>query len=114
MLTPERNIELLETTLQFVKDHPEQHVQGSWGHITECGTVACYAGWAVMLSGMPFEFVDHEDCEVPLLTAGRSIRATARKLLGLTELEGFALFCSGNTLEELELMVKQLANRETI
>ncbi|BCP41407.1 hypothetical protein MINTMi27_15000 [Mycobacterium intracellulare] len=46
-----RNVALLEATMQHIKDHPELHEQSSVFLQSECGTAACFAGWACMLSG---------------------------------------------------------------
>lgn len=48
-LTP--NAELAYAVLDHIDAHPEQWNQGVWVGEAECGTVGCFAGWAVMLSG---------------------------------------------------------------
>ena len=53
--------ELAEKILKQVVNRPETHHQVSWitsGHhvpVSECGTVACLAGWAVALNAEPGE-----------------------------------------------------------
>lgn len=53
--------ELAEKILKQVVNRPETHLQVSWitsGHhvpVSECGTVACLAGWAVALNAKPGE-----------------------------------------------------------
>lgn len=53
--------ELAEKILKQVVDRPETHRQVSWitsGHnapVSECGTVACLAGWSVALNAKPGE-----------------------------------------------------------
>ena len=41
------NAELAYRVLDHIDAHPEQWDQRTW----DCGTVACFAGWAVRLSG---------------------------------------------------------------
>lgn len=43
------NRELLERTMTYIKDHPEQHDQASYR--SKCGTTMCFAGWALTLNG---------------------------------------------------------------
>jgi hypothetical protein len=45
------NAELAYRVLDHIDAHPEQWNQGRWIGKTECGTVGCFAGWAVVLSG---------------------------------------------------------------
>lgn len=46
----EVNHELFVKVLAHIVAHPESWRQGTWGQKTECGTVACFAGWACVLS----------------------------------------------------------------
>ena len=95
-----RNVELLQRTMQYIMDHPEQHDQRHWVVNTDCGTAACFAGWAMILSGRK-------------ITSGSSssyIGREARELLGLTRVESMTLFCGDNTRPALQLMVKDLVN----
>lgn len=97
----ERNIELLEKTMQYIKDHPEKHKQDVFIRDTnECGTAACFCGWAAMLSGY---------------TARDIIRAShitqlGADLLGIEFAEACRMFRTSNSREMLELMVKDLVN----
>jgi hypothetical protein len=45
------NIELAYKALDHIDAHPEQWDQGIWIIESECGTVGCFAGWAVLLAG---------------------------------------------------------------
>lgn len=45
------NAELAYKVLDHIDAHPEQWCQGVWVGQAECGTIGCFAGWAVMLSG---------------------------------------------------------------
>lgn len=106
----ERNIELLQKTMQHIKDHPEQHHQSTWIATSHCGTAACFAGHAALLSGMTFAEVDKKMSGIGVgngYTVGGA-------LLGLTDEEACIMFASTNTIEMLELMVKDMVNGERI
>ena len=95
-----RNIELLEKTMTFIKDNPTKHDQRVWvNDAGSCGTTACFAGWAAMLAGWTAHEVD--SCQDIAGEIGAN-------LLGLTFQECRALFYGMNTVDELELMVKEL------
>jgi hypothetical protein len=115
---PERNVELLEETMQYIKDHPELHRQGWWFTKQSCGTAACFAGWAVTLKGyMPVFDVGDWRAEVVALPGDRREFDTpylAQQLLGLTLNERETLFEASNTSEMLELMVKDLVNGDEL
>jgi hypothetical protein len=115
---PERNVELLERTMQFIKDHPEQHSQGWWFKKRDCGTAACFAGWAVTLKGyLPVFHVGDCRAETVVLPGYRREFDTpelAQELLGLTLRERETLFEASNTSEMLELMVKDLVNGDEL
>lgn len=95
-----RNVELLQQTMQHITDHPEQHYQGRW----ICGTAACYAGRAALLSGVTID----EICETP------DMWELGANLLGLTTFEARNLFDPDNTRSMLELMVKDLVNGDDL
>jgi hypothetical protein len=46
------NAELAYRVLDHIDAHPEQWDQGVYIGKVECGTVACFAGWTVLLSGL--------------------------------------------------------------
>jgi hypothetical protein len=48
---PTLNIELIDRIIAHLTEHPEEHNQKIWGRRDECGTRACVAGWAIILSG---------------------------------------------------------------
>ena len=103
-----RNIELLEKTMQFIKDNPEKHDQARW-----CGTAQCFAGWATSLEGYTERvYWDRHPSSSYLVVNGNDVHVEdlARKLLGLTRREADQLFDADNTREDLELMVKDLVN----
>ena len=52
-----RGRELAELVLKYVTEHPEKHNQQTWyggdlvnPSVSDCGTTACLAGWAVLLN----------------------------------------------------------------
>lgn len=113
-----RNVELLERVMQHIDDHPAQHDQEVW--LDECGTAACFAGWACLLSGWQVGAVDNS-MTIPTATVFSpdglqelGVGTTARDLLGLTTDEAAQLFNSMNTRDELRLMVKDLVNGDQL
>ena len=92
--------------MQFIKDNPEKHDQAEW-----CGTVQCFAGWAVHLEGWEVDNELHATVRKGAVT-DRDVEALAIELLGLSRREAFTLFGGGNTIEELERTVRDLVVRE--
>jgi hypothetical protein len=45
------NAELAYRVLDHIDRNPEQWDQQNWFRETKCGTAACFAGWAVVLTG---------------------------------------------------------------
>lgn len=76
-------IALARKVLDHVSNHPEVHDQGTFFDeaFPNCGTVACVAGWAVILNG-----------EHPMNLGGWKIGVRAQALLGLTDEQREALF----------------------
>ncbi|RAV17535.1 hypothetical protein DQP57_00480 [Mycobacterium colombiense] len=116
-----RNIALLEATLAKIQDHPELHDQSLVFQRNECGTAACFMGWACMLAGYTpvltgSFFGPHTTGSVVADARGRRHIAllTAYDLLGLTTDEGAKLAAPYNTVRQLELMVKALVNGEEL
>jgi hypothetical protein len=96
-----RNVELLQRTMQHIKDHPKQHRQGMV--MDYCGTAGCFIGWAALLSGWSVQRVRF----APMVECGA-------ELLGLTQIETMILFDAENTMPMLELMVKDLVNGDKL
>jgi hypothetical protein len=122
------NVPLLEATLQQIKDHPDKWDQGEWVGEGDCGTTACFAGTTALLQGWqpnreacstlivngPFRnWLDKWMCN-PDQVGDRSVREIAQTDLGLDDAQARLLFESRNRLEMLELIVKGLANGETV
>lgn len=109
------NVELLQQVMQHIEDHPAQHDQGIW--LNECGTAACFAGWACLLSG--WQVSPAFDCSVgsvmsPDTLVEKPALDAASDLLGLDAIDADVLFSANNTRPMLALMVKDLANGEEL
>ena len=118
------NLDVLDDAITFIKDHPEQHQQAHW----TCDTGACVAGWVALLNGYKTkkQFIEDEDGNRKLVTVNGSVyreghpkhtvsaSAIARELLGVTETPDLIstniLFHGTNTIEDIEMMAKDLAN----
>lgn len=105
-----RNAMLLEQVMQQIKDHPELHDQGPFFSQKECGTAACFGGWACLLSGYtPNRYGYFATAITP---SGDIVQPweEAQCLLGLSSEEADTLFSPSNTRHALEMMVKDLVN----
>lgn len=106
------NIEKLTQLRDFMAAHPDQIDMGSW--VSECGTSACAAGWAVKLDGIDLPPTPPRANSLVIDEATRTARWTtydnarmepeevnieiyARDLLGLAEYDAEDLFY--NTLD---------------
>lgn len=56
----ERNDELIDAVLDYIEAHPEEWDQGVWANA--CGTQACFAGRAMLLSGYTLTLKEEADC----------------------------------------------------
>lgn len=122
------NIELLTSTLNYIKLNPDTWEQGLW-----CGTSQCFAGWAVTLAGMNIdqenECVRVDDMPENLASAvdpdteWLTVREAAVIALGIADSrliddgpfgEGdllgadAVLFYAGNEMDDLERFVGRL------
>ncbi len=114
---PEVNRDLLERVMTKIKDDPDHHCQGSWALKTSwCGTVACFAGWAVMLEGWQPIFDLNSLVAVDAEKDGQTedICDLAQDLLGIADGDVTILFNGNNSREGLELMVKDLLNGDRL
>lgn len=111
------NAELAYRVLDHIDAHPEQWYQPQW--VTrpdgaDCGTAACFAGWASLLSGdePAWEFAGDEATETILVKAGggepRMVGVRAAELLGITPDDKFDLFHEHNTREDLGRLVAEI------
>lgn len=113
-LTP--NAPLLLATMTYIEEHPEEHDQAIW----ICGTVACFAGHAVLLDGgVPASegdgaLVEARDDDPPAsvhqwrIGPVIPVRSRAIRILGLTGDQATALFHGDNTLDDLRAEVARL------
>ncbi len=76
------NAENLRTLAHELRADPESYDQSTWGYETECGTVACVAGHAAKLAGLP------------LNRRGSLIAKAAREWLGIDSAAASTLFNS--------------------
>ena len=115
------NFKLLDKTLAYIKKHPENWDQRDW----HCGSVGCFAYWAVRLSHSPVQFVSYDPQENRMLPTKNdeldeyygpvtTIQLRARRLLGLSDVEAEELFSSSNELSDLEMLTERIkeAHRE--
>lgn len=133
MSDPVPNVELLDRTLQYIEDHPEEWNQGEW----VCNTAACFAGNALLLQGLRRIWVDvaalGETCDCgcrdglpevdgKVLASGNQLQVpktgeevrisdTAQCALGLTDEEAFNLFSAGNSMAGLKSNVAKIKRR---
>ena len=128
-----KNYARLHEELDFIKMHPLAHRQGSWvalattaekqdAVVAECGTTGCLAGWAVIheydlkviSSNTRSKYTRYE--YVNQLTGDifgmDDVQMQAVKIFGLDYVEASLLFDSGNTLDEMENIVKDWENNE--
>lgn len=113
---PVRNTELLERVMRHIDDHPEQHDQQVW--INGCGTAACFAGWAALLSGREHVTETNSKSVYHWFISPAGWRDTPRMAatiaLGLTDDEADDLFHACNSRDVLRLMVKDLVNGDQL
>lgn len=132
----ERNVVLLEQTMQHIENNPGDWEQEQW----RCGSGMCFAGWAATLAGREwatknpdgdgamnivvkpgeFEYAGPEetyDPETGRTKTGRlveSVPEVAQHDLGLTSEESDILFDGYNTRTGLRMMVDALKAGEPI
>ncbi len=98
-----RNTERLQQVMTQITDNPDLHDPRTWVDIQECGTVACFAGRAGLLSGMTVRQILNAE-----------MYKKGAELLGLSGYEAHILFDCTNTRPMLELMVKDLVNGDAL
>lgn len=108
------NIKMLEEVMDYIKTHPEQLRQDVWAtQKADCGTACCFAGWTAVLNGYQLDWLEDDDMTSIVRDKDgihHVISDLAEELLDLTQFEGDVLFAGSNTIDELEQMVKNLAN----
>jgi hypothetical protein len=107
------NVDLLQRTLDYIEEHPEEWDQYLWGHKTPCGTTFCFAGHAALLSG--YKPVWRGECFAYVKTAkGKEpMSLVAWNLLGLNERyqTDTTLFYGGNSIYRLKRRVEAIIRR---
>jgi hypothetical protein len=107
-------MELIERTMRHIQDEPESWNQIQWIGESICGTTACFAGRALMLSGSTAFEVTRMTHEYDYAEDAVMVRSEAGRRLGLTTDETRTLFQGCNSRRELELMVKDLLNGDEL
>lgn len=118
-MTHKINADLLETTMEYIEAHPEEHDQGTWRN--RCSTAFCFAGHAAILAGAESPKVLANSTDYWYIdTDGKAVadreehpRAVhvqeyARAALGLNYPQTPILFHSDNTVYQLRAMVDKL------
>lgn len=114
MTTP--NAALAYRVLDQIDAQPETWVQATWIKKTECGTAGCFAGWAVLLSGLQPAYLDNVSDSTSYAMVGEEsvrIERVAEDLLGARYVdEGDEdeqdLFNGDNTREDLGRLVEEI------
>lgn len=116
------NAELAYRALDHIDAHPEQWRQDRWIGKSDCGTVGCFAGWTVLLSGAePIEFdpfwrdgkftftsqVQFGDEELFVSELAERLLHADRYPDGVAE-DGRDLFDEANTREDLGRLVEEI------
>jgi hypothetical protein len=114
MSAPTPNAALAYQVIDHIDAHPEQWHQGTWVGQADCGTIACFAGWAVLLSGYQVD----EDGDVSVSPSGSAtdlygehVQEAADVLLGIgkREVEAYGDLYDGLlTRYELGCMVEEI------
>jgi hypothetical protein len=120
---PTPNAELAYRVLDQIDAHPESWDQSTWWIARDCGTTACFAGWAVHLSGgqITKKTVTGWDLISTVVADGlpglngEHVSYAAACLLGLgleeefkEEAEGLELFNGHNTRDDLGRLVAEI------
>lgn len=131
----ERNDVLIDKVLGYIREHPQEWDQRFWGEKNVCGTRACFAGHAMLLSGYSLESrqrgcenpedVDHS-CDVHGCTKfddvfvrpdgfiiDRGHDREAAKLLGLESFDASRIFLGTRItdIEELQKLIDEIRAR---
>lgn len=108
-----RNADLAYRTLDYIDAHPEEWEQSEWA----CGTKACFAGWAVILSGGKIDDVNFdavvrksERGSAAEPYEGWTVDDAAQGLLGVADINAGA----GQTNQELDWLFAGTHNRDTL
>lgn len=95
------NTELLQSSLDYLDTHPEEHDQKWWGARTECGTTFCLAGYVCVSNGIELTYTAGSATSGHRTADGRLVFEVARALLGLSSTQADRLFFCCITIENL-------------
>lgn len=114
----------LNRTLAHIEANLGSWDQRHWVTQTACGTAYCFAGWALVLEGIRICADDCDDLggyhvhrnelpssvweRVPNCNSILAVAQVARVVLDLTPPQSWDLFCGGNTLQDLQVRVRNL------
>lgn len=131
----EKNIKLLNETLDFIKTNPKLHHQGDWveagqteAEYQACETTMCFAGHAALLAGGTFDktiWFDEFEWEVDEETGQHKgyaddddslihVSTFAAEKLGLNDDERCYLFDSSRTIQDIEKAVRLFGEGWTV
>lgn len=111
------NVERANLVLKQIENDPDTWQQRVWAEQTKCGTVHCFAGWAVALFRPDATFLWEDYLGGAFWPAGKyassvevdgvvhSIEGLAQELLELTEEQADILFGGANSLPQLREIV---------
>lgn len=106
MTAPTPNAALAYAVLDQIDAHPDSWNQEIW----DCGTTACFAGWAVRLSGGTSD--GSEVVAGPAELVGEHVEYAAYKALGIGEFHNACqdewLFDADNDREDLGHLVAEI------
>ena len=110
------NAKLAYQVLDRIDADPSGHMQDIWIATASCGTVACFAGWACLLSGDQAEYEEDEPEAEEVRIAGSVeisyIPTRAARLLGITPdggtRTGYRLFEPHHDRETLGDIVEEI------
>lgn len=109
-MTP--NAELAYQVLDHIDAHPEQWNQGLYIGRRECGTVACFAGWTVLLATHAVPAYSDDTCSqtgiVRVNDRALDVSDYAAELLGIGFVDGDYLFSPSNNRTDLGQLVDEL------
>ena len=120
----ERNDELIDKVMAYICEHPEEWDQREWYSQGVCGTTACFAGHAMLLSGYSI-IAEPVRCRLPGAclehVENRFVRPDgtlvsfndleAATLLGLSQSTAERIFFGGFSLGGLKAIIDDIRKR---
>lgn len=120
-MTAKPNAELAWRVLDHIDVDPESWNQGTWYRQTDCGTSACFAGWAVALAGHRIDVDSEPDPDgaqyYAAIDGDRNITICGAAMLDLG-LVGIQVPCRcgdcGTTVGAADLLFDAVNDREAL